>query len=269
MISRSRDFSAVSRLLRQHPVVGIIGARQVGKTTLAREIVRRTKKQTAYFDLESPENLARLQDPMLALKELSGIVVIDEIQRLPELFPVIRVLVDRPENPARFLILGSASPDLLRQSSETLAGRVIYHRLPGFMLDDIGIRNYKTLWLRGGFPLSYLAATDSASHEWRRGFIQTFLERDLPQLGITIRATTLYRFWQMIAHYHGQIWNASEFGRSFGVSDTTVRNYLDLMSSALVLYQLQPWHENISKRQVKAPKVYINDTGLLLSLIHI
>jgi predicted AAA+ superfamily ATPase len=236
---------------------------------LAREIVRHTARPTAYFDLESPEDLARLQDPLLALRALRGIVVIDEIQRLPDLFPVIRILVDRPRNPARFLILGSASPDLLRQSSETLAGRIIYYRLPGFMLDDIGVKHHKTLWLRGGFPLSYLAATHAASHEWRRSFVQTFLERDIPQLGISIRATTLYRFWQMIAHYHGQVWNASEFGRSFGVSDTTVRNYLDLMSSALVINQLQPWHENISKRQVKAPKVYLSDSGLLHCLLNL
>jgi len=259
MIPRKREIKALSGLLGRHPVVGIIGARQVGKTSLAREIIRRIGKPVSYFDLENPEDLARLQDPMLALGGLKGLVVIDEIQRLPELFPVIRVLVDRPRRPARFLILGSASPGLLRQSSETLAGRIIYHRLNGFMLDEIGIDNHKNLWLRGGFPLAYLARTHSA----RQGFIQTFLERDIPQLGILIRSATLYRFWQMLAHYHGQIWNSSEFARSFGVADTTVRNYLDLMTSALVIHQLQPWRENISKRQVKAPKIYISDSGLL------
>ena len=256
-------------LLARHSVVGIIGARQVGKTSLAREIIQRTKKPVSYFDLENPEDLARLQDPMLALGGLKGLVVIDEVQRFPELFPVIRVLVDRPKKPARFLILGSASPGLLQQSSETLAGRIIYHRLNGFTLDEVGVENHQKLWLRGGFPLAYLAKTHSASHEWRQGFIQTFLERDIPQLGITIRSSMLYRFWQMLAHYHGQIWNSSEFARSFGVADTTVRNYLDLMTSALVVHQLQPWHENISKRQVKAPKIYIIDSGLLHSLLNL
>ena len=269
MIPRKREIKALSGLLGRHPVVGIIGARQVGKTSLAREIIRRIGKPVSYFDLENPEDLARLQDPMLALGGLKGLVVIDEIQRLPELFPVIRVLVDRPRRPARFLILGSASPGLLRQSSETLAGRIIYHRLNGFMLDEIGIDNHKNLWIRGGFPLAYLARTHSGSHEWRQGFIQTFLERDIPQLGISIRSATLYRFWQMLAHYHGQVWNSSEFARSFGVADTTVRNYLDLMTSALVIHQLQPWHENISKRQVKAPKIYISDSGLLHSLLNL
>jgi predicted AAA+ superfamily ATPase len=197
------------------------------------------------------------------------LVVIDEIQRLPELFPVLRVLVDRERSRSRFLILGSASPGLLRQGSESLAGRVFYHQLQGFSLDEIGSKNHKKLWLRGGFPRSYLARTHAESEEWRRGFLRTFLERDLPQLGITIRSTTLDRFWRMLAHYHGQIWNSSEFARSFGVADTTIRNYLDLMSSALVVHQLLPWHEDISKRQVKAPKIYIADSGLLHSLLGI
>lgn len=269
MIFRKREIKALMGLLARHPVVGIIGARQVGKTSLAREIIQRTKKPVSYFDMENPEDLARLQDPMLALGGLKGLVVIDEVQRFPELFPVIRVLVDRPKKPARFLILGSASPRLLQQSSETLAGRIIYHRLNGFMLDEVGVENQKKLWLRGGFPLAYLARTHLVSHEWRQGFIQTFLERDIPQLGIAVRSSTLYRFWQMLAHYHGQIWNSSEFARSFGVADTTVRNYLDLMTSTLVVHQLQPWHENISKRQVKAPKIYISDSGLLHSLLNL
>jgi predicted AAA+ superfamily ATPase len=269
MIHRKREIKTLTGLIGRHPVVGIIGARQVGKTSLAREIIRRIRKPVSYFDLENPEDLARLQDPMLTLEALKGLVVIDEIQRFPELFPVIRVLVDRPKKPSRFLILGSASPGLLRQSSETLAGRIIYHRLNGFMLDEIGVDNHKKLWLRGGFPLAYLAGTHSASHEWRRGFIQTFLERDIPQLGISIRSATLYRFWQMLAHYHGQVWNSTEFARSFGVTDKTVRNYLDLMTSALIIQQLQPWHENISKRQVKSPKIYISDSGLLHSLLNL
>jgi predicted AAA+ superfamily ATPase len=269
MIKRGRELETLRKLLKRHPVVGIVGARQVGKTTLARSLISAIGKPTSYFDLENPEDLARLADPMLALKDLKGLVVIDEIQRLPELFPVLRVLVDRPRSPSRFLILGSASPGLLRQGSETLAGRILYHQLNGFSLDEIGTDNHNQLWLRGGFPRSYLARTHAESDEWRRGFVRTFLERDLPQLGISIRSTTLNRFWRMLAHYHGQIWNASEFARSFGVADTTVRNYLDLMTSALVVQQLLPWHENISKRQVKAPKIYMADSGLLHSLLNI
>lgn len=269
MIDRKRDIKKLVSLLKRHPVVGIIGARQVGKTTLARSLSDQIRSASFYFDLENPEDLARLADPMLALKGLKGLVVIDEIQRLPGLFPILRVLVDRQKTSARFLVLGSASPELLRQGSESLAGRIIYHELGGFSLDDVGIKNYFRLWLRGGFPRSYLASSDTMSEEWRRGFIQTFLERDLPQLGITIRSTTMHRFWSMLSHYHGQIWNASEFGRSFGVADTTVRSYLDLLSSALVVRQLLPWHENISKRQVKSPKVYIADSGLLHTLLGI
>lgn len=269
MIKRYREIETVRKLLRRHPIVGIVGARQVGKTTLARSLVGTIGKSTAYFDLENPEDLARLTDPMLALKDLKGLVVIDEVQRLVDLFPVLRVLVDRPRQRCRFLMLGSASPGLLRQSSETLAGRIFYHQLNGFGMDEIGSEKHTLLWLRGGFPRSYLARTHTESDEWRRGFIRTFLERDLPQLGITIRSTTLNRFWRMLAHYHGQIWSASEFARAFGVADTTVRNYLDLMTSALVVQQLPPWHENISKRQVKAPKIYITDSGLLHSLLNL
>lgn len=269
MIKREREIETLRKLLKRHPVVGIVGARQVGKTTLARTMIGIIDKTTAYFDLENPEDLARLSDPMLALRDLRGLVVIDEVQRLPELFPVLRVLVDRPGLPSRFLILGSASPELLRQGSETLAGRIFYHQLNGFSLDEIGKENHERLWLRGGFPRSYLTRTHAESAEWRQAFVRTFLERDLPQLGITVRSTTLNRFWRMLAHYHGQTWNASEFGRSFGVADTTVRTYLDLMTSALVIQQLPPWHENISKRQVKAPKVYIADSGLLHSLLNI
>jgi predicted AAA+ superfamily ATPase len=269
MIQRYGEIDKVGQLLKRYRVVGIVGARQVGKTTLARSFIDSIDKATSYFDLENPEDLARLADPMLALKNLKGLVVIDEVQLLPELFPVLRVLVDRPRGQCRFLILGSASPGLLRQSSETLAGRILYHQLSGFTMDEIGPENHMLLWLRGGFPRSYLARTHTESDEWRRGFIKTFLERDLPQLGITIRSTTLNRFWRMLAHYHGQIWNSSDFARSFGVADTTVRHYLDLLTSALVIQQLPPWHENISKRQVKAPKIYIADSGLLHSLLNI
>ena len=269
MIKRSREIKTLQRLIKRHPVVCIIGARQVGKTTLARMFIKTFRTATAYFDLENPEDMSRIADPMLAFKGLKGLVVIDEIQRYPELFRVLRVLVDRSGNPVRFLILGSASPSLLRQGSETLAGRIYYHQLNGFSMEEAGSTNHNKLWLRGGFPRSYIARSHADSDEWRKGFIRTFLERDLPQLGFTIRATTLRRFWTMLAHYHGQTWNSSEFARSFGVADTTIRNYLDLLTSALVIYQLLPWHENISKRQVKAPKVYITDSGLLHSLLNL
>lgn len=269
MIDRQREVKMLIGLLKRHPVVGIIGARQVGKTTLAHFLMRTIGGTSAYFDLENPEDAVRLSDPMLALKGLRGLVVIDEIQRKPELFPILRVLADSLKSRTRFLVLGSASPDLLRQGSETLAGRIFYHELKGFSLEEIGMKNHRRLWLRGGFPRSYLAPSDTASDEWRHGFIRTFLERDMPQLGVTIRSGTLHRFWSMLAHYHGQIWNASEFGRSFGVADTTVRNYIDLLTSALVVRQLLPWHENISKRQVRSPKPYIIDSGLLHTLLGI
>jgi len=269
MIDRKHELKKLISLLKRYRVVGIIGARQVGKTTLARSLLKHLHTASTYYDLENPEDLARLADPMFTLKGLKGIVVIDEIQRFPELFPILRVLVDRPKASTRFLILGSASPELLRQGSESLAGRIVYHELGGFSLDEVGMKNHQRLWLRGGFPRSYLASSDAVSEEWRRGFIRTFLERDLPQMGITIRSTTMHRFWSMLSHYHGQIWNASEFGRSFGVADTTVRNYLDLLSSALVVRQILPWYENISKRQVKSPKVYIADSGLLHTLLSI
>ena len=269
MLQRRQEVDTIKSLLSRCPIVGIVGARQVGKTTLARAIAEEFPEPVAYYDLENPEDLSRLSDPMLALKERTGLVVIDEIQRIPDLFPVLRVLADRPNMPCRFLILGSASPSMLKQGSESLAGRIFYHRLEGLALDEIDDAPYERLWLRGGFPRSYLARTDGESMEWRCGFILTFLERDLPQLGISIRSTTLHRFWRMLSHYHGQTWNASEFARSFGVSDTTIRNYLDTLTGAMVVRQLQPWHENISKRQVKAPKVYLEDTGVLHSLLNL
>jgi hypothetical protein len=254
------------RLLARHRAVAILGARQVGKTTLARQFAAGFRGPTAFFDLEDPDDLARLAEPTLALGALRGLVVIDEIQRRPDLFPLLRVLIDRPRRP-RFLVLGSASPDLLRQTSETLAGRLVYHRLEGFSLEEIGVRNLDRLWLRGGFPRAYLAPSLQASAEWRRGFVQTFLERDLPQLGIRIPATTLRRFWSMLAHYHGRVWNAAEFARSFGVSDVAVRHYLDTLTATFVVRVLLPWHESLSKRQVKAPKIYLADSGLLHTLL--
>ena len=269
MIERRQELETIANLLKSYPVVGIIGARQVGKTTLAQQFAAQNNTATTHYDLENPEDEARLTDPMLALKQHEGLVVIDEIQRHPDIFPVLRVLADRKRTPARFLILGSASPELMQKSSETLAGRVAYHHLSGFGIDEVDISEHVNLWLRGGFPRSFLAKSHKESHEWRRNFIRTFLERDLPQLGITIRSSTLQRFWTMLAHYHAQVWNASEFARSFAVADTTVRNYLDILSAALVVRQLQPWHENISKRQVKSPKVYLSDTGILHALLNL
>lgn len=269
MINRRYELHTIGELLNQNPVVGIVGARQVGKTTLAQQFAAQINNSVFYYDLENPEDTARLTDPMLVLKPHKGLVVIDEIQRMPDIFPILRVLADRPRTPARFLILGSASPALMQKSSETLAGRIAYHHLKGFSLDEVTIEKHTDLWLRGGFPRSFLARNHKESHEWRRNFISTFLERDLPQLGISIRSSTLRRFWSMLAHYHGQVWNASEFGRSFAVADTTVRNYLDILTAALVMRQLLPWHENISKRQVKSPKVYLSDTGILHSLLNV
>ncbi len=269
MIQRKRELLVLQRMLRRHPVVGIIGARQVGKTTLARTLTRNASHPVHVFDLENPDDLARLGEPMLVLKPLRGLVIIDEVQRNPGLFPILRVLADRPRRPCRFLILGSASPELLTQTSETLAGRIAYHHLEGLALDEVGSQNRLKLWRRGGLPRSYLARSERDSFQWRLGFVQTFLERDLPQLGINISSATMRRFWTMLAHYHGQVWNASEFARSFGVADTTVRGYLDRLGSALVIRKLAPWHENIAKRQVKSPKVYVSDTGPLHTLLNL
>lgn len=267
VIIRRRHLDAVGRLLGRFPVVGLLGARQVGKTTLARTWLRARAGRAVSFDLENPADLARLTDPMLALEARQGLVVLDEIQRRPELFPVLRVLADRRPRRARFLVLGSASPALLRQGSESLAGRIAYYELPGLSLREAGPRMAERLWLRGGFPRSFLARSDAASMEWRRAFLRTFLERDLPALGVNVAAGTMRRFWTMLAHHHGQLWNASEFGRSFGVADTTVRGYLDKLTDAFMVRQLQPWHENIGKRQVRAPKVYVRDSGLLHTLL--
>lgn len=267
MIERSRWLADIRAALKRSRVVAVLGPRQSGKTTLAREIVPPTSSR--FFDLEDPASLARLDEPMTALTSLRGTVVIDEIQRRPNLFPVLRVLADRQPLPARFLILGSASPELLRQSSETLAGRIETITLDGFGLDELGAAPVvvRRLWRRGGFPLSYLAPSEHASFVWRQQFIRTYLERNLPPLGVTVPAPTLLRFWTMLAHYHGGVWNAAEAARSLGVSEPTSRRYLDLLSGLYLVRQLQPWYENLKKRQVKAPKIYVRDSGVLHALL--
>lgn len=255
-----------------HPVVALLGPRQCGKTTLARMFAKTVIGPLApvtRFDLEDPTDLAALAQPKLALQDLQGLVIIDEIQRRPELFPILRVLVDRPNNPLRLLILGSASRDLIRQSSETLAGRIGHIELTPFSLSEVGLEAQDRLWLRGGFPNAYLAQSEAASIRWRKDYVATFLERDLPQLGIAIPPETLRRFWMMLAHYHGQVVNFSELGRSFGAADTTVRRYLDILSAAFMVRQLQPWYANVGKRQVKAPKLYMRDSGLFHVLMGI
>ncbi len=267
MIDRPGHLKQVESLLRQFPVVAILGPRQVGKTTLAREIMADRKGGATMFDLERAEDLALLSDPILALESARGLVVIDEIQRRPELFPSLRVLVDQPRVRRRFLILGSAAPELLRQSSESLAGRIAYHELDGLSLAEVGTDATSKLWQRGGFPRSFLARSDSLSLRWRQELIRTYLERDIPALGLRLPAPTLRRFWMMLAHYHGQLWSASELGRAFGVAHTTVQRYLDVLSSTFMVRQLPPWHENIGKRQIKTPKVYIRDTGVLHALL--
>ena len=263
-VIRSDAWRRLRLLLREYPVVALLGARQVGKTTLARQLATR-RAATTWFDLGDPADLARLGDPGLELRPLKGLVVLDEIHRLPGIFPLLRVLADRSGMPARFLVLGSASPELLRQTSETLAGRVGFCRLDGFNTNEVG--DLDRLWLRGGFPRSYLARSDAASVRWRHNFVDTFLSRDAPDLGGSVPSATLRRFWTMLAHWHGQTWNGAEFGRAFGVAHTTVRRYLDLMSSLFVVRQLAPWFENIAKRQVRSPKVYVADSGILHALL--
>jgi len=268
MIEREDTRRKVLSLLSRYRVVAILGARQVGKTTLANQVADAWSTGPATrFDLEDPADLARIEESSLTLRNLKGLVILDEIQRRPDLFPLLRVLADRDRPATRFLILGSASQELLRQSSESLAGRIQFVHLSGFRLDEVGAGRADQLWVRGGFPRSFLARSDRQSAEWRRGFVRTFLERDIPQFGIRVPAATLRRFWAMLAHSHGQVWNAAEFARSFGVGESTVRRYLDLLSATFVVRQLAPWHENLAKRQVKSPKIYFADTGLLHTLL--
>ena len=267
MIDRFLYQQKLATAVQRSPITALLGPRQCGKTTLARTFA--IEKHATIFDLESQPDIRRLQNPELALGSLEGLVILDEIQLMPELFSVLRVLVDRPENKACFLILGSASPEIIRNVSETLAGRVEFVELSGFDLSETGVDSWQTLWVRGGFPRAYLASSEDDSLAWREGFIRTFLERDIPQLGINIAPTAMRRFWVMLAHYHGQTWNASEIARSLSVSDKTVRTYLDILTGTFMIRQLQPWYENISKRQVKAPKIYFGDSGLLHSLLEL
>ncbi len=266
-LARPQDLARVTALLRQFPVVGVLGARQVGKTTLARQILAARRGASTFFDLESDTDRAQLSDPMLALRDLRGLIVIDEVQHAPDLFRTLRVLADESTVRRRFLVLGSASPELLRQGAESLAGRIAYHELHGFRLDEVGVPHLSKRWMRGGFPRAFLAPNDAASTEWREQFIRTFLERDIPQFGLRIPAPALRRFWTMIAHYHAQTWNSSELARAFGVAHTTVQRYLDVLTETFMVRQLAPWHENLSKRQVRAPKVYLRDTGMLHTLL--
>lgn len=265
MIPRPRALDRITHAFSTHPIAALLGPRQCGKTTLARLIAER--EPCTYFDLENPVDIRRLSAPMKTLEELSGLAIIDEIQRRPDLFELLRVLVDRPKSPVRFLILGSASPYLVKGVSESLAGRVGFIDLAGFDLGEVGVQQCNQLWLRGGFPPSFLAPDDSASMAWRDDFIRTFLERDIPQLGITIPAETLRRFWTMIAHYHGQVWNGAQLARSLGTSENTARRYLDILAGAYMTRVLPPWFENLRKRQVKAPKIYLRDSGLLHALL--
>jgi len=263
LIERKIDRLEIQERISAFPVTAILGPRQCGKTTLARQF-----NYDHYFDLENPRDTAKLEQPQLALEDLVGLIVIDEIQRVPDLFPLLRYLVDN--NPGqKYLILGSASRDLIRQGSESLAGRVAFYHLSGFRILDIGAENQRRLWLRGGLPDSYTSKTNNHSELWRQNYITTFLERDIPQLGINIPAGTLRRFWTMLAHYHGQVINFSEMSRSFGISDMTVRKYIDILAGTFMVRVLQPWYANIGKRLVKRPKIYLRDSGIFHSLMNI
>jgi hypothetical protein len=267
MLPRPGAIARIREIFRIHPVAALLGPRQCGKTTLAREIA--ATEASTYFDLENPRDLSALAAPMTVLEALAGLVVIDEVQRKPEVLEIVRVLVDRPDNAARFLLLGSASPHLVKGASESVAGRIGFVDLGGFDLEEVGVESLIPLWLRGGFPRSFLADDDAASIAWRGAFIRTFLERDIPQLGITVPAETMRRFWTMIAHFHGQLWNAAELARSLGSSEGTARRYLDILAGAYMVRVLPPWFENLSKRQVRSPKLYLRDSGLLHALLQL
>lgn len=265
MVERKGYINRVKKAISRSLIVALLGPRQCGKTTLARMIC--DHQPSTYFDLESQTDLRRLVNPEMILASLQGLVVIDEIQTKPDLFAALRVVVDKPENKCHFLILGSASPGIIKNVSQTLAGRVEFVDMAGFDVTELGVESWRQLWNRGGFPRSFLAGDDQDSFAWREGFIRTFLQRDIPQLGINIPAPAIRRFWTMLTHYHGQMWNASRVGAALGVNDKTARSYLDILTQTYMIHQLQPWHENIRKRQVKSPKIYFRDTGLLHSLL--
>jgi len=270
VVKRPAYLQRIRKVLKVHPIAGILGPRQVGKSTLARlysESQKREGQQVTYFDLERDEDIALFRNPAEVLSHLKGLVVIDEVQRLPDLFRRLRVLVDEQERRVKYLILGNASPELLRQSSETLAGRIDYIELSPFGVEETGMRDYRRLWHRGGYPLSYLASDAERSADWRRAYVRSFLERDLPALGLRVAPETLRRFWLMIAHYHGQIFHASDLAKSMGIDGHTVRHYLDILTGTFMIRRLSPWHENIGKRQVKSPKIYFRDSGLYHTLL--
>jgi len=269
MIQRPAHAAEIAALLREFPVVAIVGARQTGKTTLAQAIGDGFGGAVHRFDLEDPRDDARLAAPMLALEPLDGLVIIDEVQRRPDLFPVLRVLADRAGTRVRYLILGSAAPELVQGGGESLAGRIAFHELPGLDLAEVGAEHVDSLWRRGGLPRSLLAASDAASLRWRREYIRAYLERDIPALGFRLAPATLRRFWSMLAHYSGQLWNGAELARAFGVSEPTVRHYLDILAATCMVRVLPPWFENVGKRQVRAPKIYLADSGLLHALLDI
>lgn len=268
-IQRAAYLQMIRDRLRDNPVVSLVGPRQAGKTTLARMFAAEFAEAVHVFDLESPADLARLANPELVLRPLTGLVILDEVQRQPDLFPLLRVLADRPGTPARFLILGSAAPALIKDGSESLAGRVSFIDVTGFSLAELGAAALQRLWWRGGFPRAYLARNGAAARQWIEDFRRTFLERDIPQLGIQVPAATLGRFWTMVAHYHGQVLNLAELARALGASEPTARRYVDILSGTYVVRQLPPWFENLKKRQVRSPKVYVRDSGLLHALLGI
>jgi predicted AAA+ superfamily ATPase len=268
-IQRTAYLQTIRERLREHPIVSLVGPRQAGKTTLARMLAEQSAEAVHFFDLESPADLARLSNPELVLRPLEGLVILDEIQRRPDLFPVLRVLADRRPAQSRFLILGSASPTLLKEGSESLAGRVSFVDVTGFALTELAAGDLAKLWWRGGFPRAYLAPSAAAARQWLDDFCRTFLERDIPQLGIQVPAATLGRFWTMVAHFHGQILNQAELARALGSSEPTARRYLDILSGTYMVRQLTPWFENLRKRQVKSPKIYIRDSGVLHALLGI
>lgn len=265
-IKRSPEIALLKERLKNYPAVAILGPRQCGKTTLAHQFARIWKKNVVFFDCEDPQDINRLSEPLTAFKDATGLIVLDEIQRVPDLFPVLRVIIDRKED-KKFLILGSASPDLIKQTAESLAGRISYIEMRGFSCEHIDTSAVDRLWIRGNFPRSFLARNEHVSYRWRQDFIATFLERDIPNLGFKLPARTMRRFWTMLAHYHGQVLNSSEIGRSLELSDHTVRRYLDLLCGTFMIRQLLPWHYNTKKRLIKNPKIYFRDTGLLHTLL--